>query len=443
MPESTPSLLRPLPLAAFAAAVRNADAATLIARVDELLDRAAAVQPVLRTLLPEKGRRARLERDVRAIAARWPDPATRPPLFGVPVGVKDIIAIEGLPLRAGSALPAEAFAFDEAAIVRRLREAGALVFAQTVTTEFASRAPGGTANPHDPRHTPGGSSSGSAAGVAAGIVPLALGSQTAGSVSRPAAFCGVVGFKPTYDRIPLTGVLPHAASVDTLGLFAQDLAGIALAVPAVLDGWRAGVPAPDAPSEVTVAIPDGAYLAQVDAPALAAFERTVEALAGSVRVTRVPFLDDIEEVLDRHADLMIAEFAAEHADRFERWGPIYSGSAADQVDRGRLVTPERLSYALAGREELRARVAAYLDDAGADVLVVPSALGPAPLGLHFTGDPRMNAPWTHAGVPTVSLPAGTLDGLPLGVQVVGRFGLDEELLAVAALLEPIVGARPA
>ncbi len=436
MPQPARSLVQPLPLAPLAAELRDADRAALRARVDALLARADDVELAVRSLLPEDGRRERLHAEIDAIYQRWPEASTRPPLFGVPVGVKDIIAVGGLPTRAGSALPAEAFEMPEAAVVHRLREAGAVVFGKTVTAEFASMSPGGTANPHNTAHTPGGSSSGSTAGVAAGIFPLALGSQTGGSVVRPAAFCGIVGLKPSFGRIPIEGVLPHAISVDTLGLFTQDLAGIALAAPVIVDGWRE---VPARRSGVTLAVPDGPYLDLATPEGLDAFEATVAHLAQSgVTVVRAPFLDDLAEVLRRHSLLMAAEFAREHASRFARWGPLFSGSAAATVDRGARTSDDDLARALTGREVLRAQVAAYLDDLGADALATPSALGPAPAGLGYTGDPSMNAPWTHAGVPTITLPAGDVGGLPVGLQLIGRFGADEELVGLASALEPSI-----
>ncbi|MCA9857730.1 MAG: amidase [Dehalococcoidia bacterium] len=437
MLEADATPLRSLPLAETITRLHAAGRDELLAFVDALLDHARETEPVLRALIPEDDRRQRVAREVDAILDRWPDVGARPSLFGVPVGVKDIVAVDGLPTRAGSALPAEAFEMPEATIVRRLRDAGAIVFAKTVTAEFASMSPGGTTNPHNPRHTPGGSSSGSAAGVAAGYYPLAIGTQTGGSMIRPASFCGIVGLKPSYGRIPTEGVLAHASSVDTLGLFAQDVAGVTVAAGAVLDGWR-GSETRDTDS-IRLAVPDGPYLALASPEGRQAFEETLTRLARTgIEVLRVSFLDDIEEILDRHGMLMDAEFAAEHEERFRRWGPLFSGGAAEQVDRGRRVSADQLASALAGRADFRARVHAFLEDVGADALIAPSALGPAPDGLRSTGDPKMNAPWTHAGVPAISLPAGSVEGLPVGLQAIGRFGGDEELLGVAAALERLV-----
>lgn len=434
-------LLRSLPLAPLVEGLRTADAATLHRLVDDTLGRLDACEDDLRVMVPEPGRAERLHRDVDELVVRHADLAARPPLFGVIVGVKDIIAVDGLETRGGSALPPEAFAMPEASVVRRLRATGALVLGKTVTTEFASMGPGATANPHDVRHTPGGSSSGSAAGVAAGYFPLALGTQTGGSVTRPAAFCGIVGFKPSYGRIPADGVVAHAPSVDTVGCFAQDVAGVALAASVLLDDWQSEVsrrPARDTAS-LTCGVPDGAYLELADPVGWTAFEATIAGLVErGVTVRRIPFMSDAAEVLQRHAWMQDAEFAQSHRERFALYGSLYTGSAAAQFDRGRRVTDDQYRTGVQGRLELRRRLHATLDEQGLDLLLCPSAPGPAPRGLHTTGDPRMNSPWTQTGVPTVSLPAGLIEALPVGLQLVGRFGEDEALLAAAAILEPLI-----
>ena len=432
-----PALVSPLPLAPLASRLRQADAPALRRHISEALAHAAALEPTLRALHSEPDRESRLLAEAEALAAQYPGMDTRPALYGVLAGVKDIVAVDGLETRAGSALPPDAFAMPEATTVRRLRAAGSLMFGKTVTAEFASMGPGATANPHHPGHTPGGSSSGSAAGVAAGYFPLAIGTQTGGSVIRPAAFCGIVGFKPSYGRIPTDGVVAHAPSLDTLGLFTQDAAGATLAASALLDGWHAANDA--TASSLTCAVPEGAYLELAEPAARTAFEETVARLATSgVTIVREPFMDDAPDVLQRHAWMQDAEFAEAHRDRFARFASLYTGSAAAQIDRGRRVTEAQYRVGVEGRLELRERLHRFLDDTQADILLCPSAPGPAPAGLHTTGDPRMNSPWTQAGVPAVSLPAGRVDGLPIGLQLVGRFGEDETLLAAAVALEPLL-----
>src|SRR5829696_7702500 len=180
-------------------------------------------EPAILALLPEENRFARLKTEADTLALGYPDLVNRPPLFGAFVGVKDIFHVEGFTTQAGSALPSELFQGEEAESVTRLKDAGALIFGKTVTTEFAYFSAGPTRNPHNVAHTPGGSSSGSAAAVAAGFCQLALGTQTIGSIIRPASFCGVVGLKPTYERISRAGVIPLSPSLDHIGFFTPDI----------------------------------------------------------------------------------------------------------------------------------------------------------------------------------------------------------------------------
>src|SRR6266566_7607570 len=218
----------PAPLAATAAALRGGQI-DLLAYLDDVCDRIDEFDTLVQAFMPEADQRVRLKTEAIALQARFPDPATRPPLYSIPVGVKDVFPVDDFPTQAGSHLPPEIFVAPEAACVTMLRAAGALILGKTVTTEFAYFEPGPTRNPHHLDHTPGGSSSGSAAAVAAGMCPLALGTQTIGSTIRPAAFCGIVGFKPTFGRIPRAGLILCSDSVDTVGFFTQNNAGIALA----------------------------------------------------------------------------------------------------------------------------------------------------------------------------------------------------------------------
>ncbi|HET8626174.1 MAG TPA: amidase [Thermomicrobiales bacterium] len=425
------------PLAATAAALRSGER-DLAAYVEEVCDRVDALEPGLRALLPEPDRRARLRADAAALARRYPDPAGRPPLYGVPVGVKDIFRVDGFPTRAGSQLPPDLFAGPEAAVVTALKGAGALILGKTVTTEFAAAEPGPTRNPHNPAHTPGGSSSGSAAAVAAGYCPLALGSQTIGSVIRPAAFCGVFGYKPTYGGVPIEGVVPYSPSVDHVGCFTQDAAGLRLAASLLVSDWHDS----DDAARPALGIPEGPYLDRATPEGRAALEEQARRLADAgYAVRRVPAFADFDAIERRHRRLSSAEFAAVHADWFARHAALYRPRSATLVREGREVGDEELAAARAGRAALRDELAAAMDAAGIDLWICPPAPGPAPAGLDSTGDPAMNLPWTHAGVPAVTLPAGrAAGGLPLGLQCVARAGADERLLAwagpLAAALDP-------
>lgn len=399
----------------------------LDAYVDELEERAAAVDPEIEALVAEDGRWDRLRADAAALEARYPDPADRPPLYGVPVGVKDIFHVDGLPTRAGSDLPPETLTGDEATAVTALRRAGALVLGKTVTTEFAHMSPGPTRNPHDTDRTPGGSSSGSAAAVAAGICPVAFGSQTIGSVIRPAAFCGIVGFKPSFGRISTDGVIPLSVSVDHVGVFTQDTAGIALVAPLLCDSWRTLPAATESP---TIGVPAGPYLDQASDVALDAFEAHLDDLiAAGYDVVRVDAMADIDAVNERHQRLVAADAAVAHEDWYREHGEKYATETSELITEGLEATMETLAVGRRSRGELRADLTDLMDRHGLDLWIAPAAPGPAPEGIDTTGDPVMNLPWTHAGLPTVTVPASkTDDGLPLGVQFAGRLGADEDVI---------------
>jgi Asp-tRNA(Asn)/Glu-tRNA(Gln) amidotransferase A subunit family amidase len=342
--------------------------------------------------------------------------------------------VDGFVTRAGSQAPPELFAGPEAACVQQLRAAGALILGKTVTTEFAYFEPGPTRNPHNLAHTPGGSSSGSAAAVAAGLCTLALGTQTIGSVIRPAAFCGVVGFKPSLQRIATAGLVYFSRTIDHVGLFTQDVAGMEIAASVLCQEWRAQ-PRPDALP--VLGAPDGPYLAQTEPAALEAFEEQLLLLqAAGCQVKRAPALAGIEQLNLLHRRMIFAEFAQEHAGLYARHGDLYRPRTVEAIRTGQSVNAEELAAARAHCLQLRGELEAQMDAAGIDLWVCPAATGPAPEGLHATGDPNMNLPWTHAGLPAITLPAGRAEnGLPLGLQLAARFGADEELLGWARLVE--------
>jgi Asp-tRNA(Asn)/Glu-tRNA(Gln) amidotransferase A subunit family amidase len=398
----------------------------LLQQIDAACDRIDARDAEIQALLPEPGRRARLLEDASRL------PADAGPLRGVLLGVKDVFRVDGFPTRAGSALPPELFDGPEAAAVTRLRMAGALVLGKTVTTEFAYFAPGPTRNPHNLDHTPGGSSSGSAAAVAAGYCPLALGTQTVGSVIRPAAFCGIVGFKPSYGRVPTEGVIPYAPSLDHVGLLGESVEQVAAAAALLCDGWTPVEPT----APPVLGVPEGPYLAQATPEALEAFERQLQRLGrAGYTVLRVPALSDIEEVNARNGRIAAAEMAQTHARWFPYHAPLYQPITAALIREGRQADPARLEADRAGQLLLRAEIQRRMVNSGIDLWVCPAATGPAPEGIASTGNPIMNLPWTHAGLPAVSLPAGPApNGLPLGLQCVGRFMADEWLLAWAEAL---------
>jgi Asp-tRNA(Asn)/Glu-tRNA(Gln) amidotransferase A subunit family amidase len=320
---------------------------------------------------------------------------------------------------------------EEKGAVAMLRSAGALILGKTVTTEFAYFAPGQTRNPHNPDHTPGGSSSGSAAAVAAGLCPLALGTQTAGSILRPASYCGVVGFKPTYQRIPPDGLINLSPSLDHVGFFTADIEGAMLAASVLCRDWKI-TEKPDL-RQPALGVPEGPYLKKASEEGLSHFRRVCGHLReAGFTIRSIEMLTDIDEILRDHSTLMAAEAAITHKAWFSDYSPLYRKETAELVRRGQGIREAALAECRAGREKLRERLARTVSSNNLIAFIAPSAVGPAPTGLDMTGDPVMNTPWTYAGLPAVSLPCGfSRDRLPMGLQVVGPWMSDELLLAVS------------
>lgn len=435
---NTPELIRPHLLAATADALRSGRL-DLADYVEGMCARVAEIDPRVEALLPEPDRLDRLRKEAAGLQARFPEPAKRPPLYGLLVAVKDIFHVSGFVTRAGTLVPPDLFAGSEADIVRLLRDAGALILGKSVTTEFAYFEPGPTRNPHNPAHTPGGSSSGSAAAVAAGYCALALGTQTIGSVTRPAAFCGIVGFKPTHDRLPTKGLIYFSRTIDHVGLFTQDVAGMALAASVLCRGWRAGFVRGVLPA---LGVPVGPYLDQAETEALTAFEQQVQRLEEmGCTVRRIPVLADIEDLNHLHRQMVFAEFAREHAEIYPRHAALYRPRTAEIIELGKKVGAKALAAARAHGPRLRKEIEAQMAEAGIDLWICPAACGPAPAGIQATGDPNMSLPWTHTGMPVVNLPAGYAENrLPLSLQFIAPFGADEALLSWVQVLSPALSA---
>jgi Asp-tRNA(Asn)/Glu-tRNA(Gln) amidotransferase A subunit family amidase len=427
----------PVSLSGLAAELKSGEK-KLLDHIHEVCERIDAVEPKISALVPEENRKARLLAEARALLSAYPDPGTRPPLFGALLGVKDLFSVAGFETKAGSRLPPGLFAMPEAPAVTALKQAGCLVLGKTACTEFAYYSPGPTANPWDTGRTPGGSSSGSAAAVAAGFCPLALGTQTMGSISRPAAFCGVSGYKPSYGRAPSAGVVAFSPSLDHVGLFASAAEDMALAAPLIVSNWNRGIFLK--PSALPVlAIPEGPYLEQAEAAALSAFYDTVEALRrGGFRIIEAKVFRDIADINGCHQRIAACEFARVHALWFGAYESLYSETTADLIRKGQKIDDAQLELDKAGCLRLRAELEKLLAKTGADYWISPSAPGPAPAGLTATGSPIMNLPWTQAGVPTLSIPSGSsAEGMPLGLQVAANFGHDEELLALVSAISHI------
>lgn len=426
---------RPFPLATTVEALRTGRV-DLSAYINDVCDYIEATEPQIEALVPETGRRQRLLKEAAALQERFPKQQTRPALYGALLGVKDMLRAEGFATHAGSRLPRELFAGPESSCVRKLREAGALVLGMTVAAEFAYFEPGPTRNPYNPAHTPGGSSSGSAAAVAAGYCQLALGTQTSGSIIRPAAYCGVIGFKPSYGRIATDGLIFSAESLDTIGYFMQDMAGTQLVAPLLCADWQP-VAVPNA--KPVLGIPEGPYLTQASSEALVVFEQNLAALdkAGYV-LRRVPALPDIEALNHRHARLVSAEMARTHADWFGQYEVLYRPRTALAIREGQAISYPEYDLYRASPHALRTEMETLMEASEVDLWICPATTGVAPEGIETTGSPAMNLPWTHAGLPVVTLPAGKAEnGLPSGLQCVGRFLRDEYLVACVAEMAQI------
>lgn len=352
------------------------------------------------------------------------------PLHGLPIGVKDVLDTADMPSEYGSPIWRGWHPRADAAAVAWARSAGGVVMGKTVTTEFATRKPGPTRNPRNPAHTPGGSSSGSAAGVAAGFFPLAFGTQTAGSVIRPAAFCGVVGYKPSYAMINRFGMKLMSESLDTVGVMARTVADCALFAGAVA-GRDLGNPdvRPDRPPRIGICRSpawDGAaeetqtLLSQV----AAALER-----AGASVVER-ELSPEVAAIAEAHPVVSNNQSARALGWELANAREQISEGLRERLDFGLTRAEAEVTAALATFDRAQRAFPACME--GLDALVTPSAPGQAPAGLEWTGDPAFNLIWTSLHVPCVTVPAGNgPDGLPLGIQIVTRIGEDRQALAWA------------
>ena len=377
------------------------------------------------------------------------DTVRRPgPLSGIPVAIKDIIATSDMPTTNGSPIYAGHVPAADAWVVERLRNLGATIFGKTVSTEFAWRHPGPTVNPWNSDHTPGGSSSGSAAAVAAGLVPLALGSQTLGSIIRPAAFNGIVGFKPSFGAIPRLGVHPLSPSLDHVGFFARRLDDVAFALSLLAgssDRDLHGRPLPGFAVDIDtgvlplnrprLAVVRFAKWSRVEGEQQKVFEAAIAKLRGEGAILKELELSELDEanwttincILSSEAALIFADLVARYPERS-------SDHLKSLVETGKAHSATDYLAAKAFQDAWRHRLSSELS--GYDALLTLPAFGEAPRGLHYTGDAEYCAPWTLLGVPAVTLPAGFgKNGLPLGLQIVGTYLNDQRLLRVAKWVE--------
>ena len=362
-------------------------------------------------------------------------------LHGLPIGIKDIIDTSDYPTELGTELHRGRRPEQDATLVSLLKEAGAIILGKTVSTELAVFAPGKTRNPHNPDHTPGGSSSGSAASVSAAMVPLSVGTQTNGSVIRPASYCGVYGYKPSFGRISRHGVLEQSPPLDTVGVFARDLADLALLADVLMRfDTRDTAMRPIAPpciarimaSEVPVN-PHFAFIRspvweQVDQDTKDGLRELVEASnqAQAKTIDIVDMPDSFAELHEDHRKVMECDLARSFADEYQRGKAQLSSVLCEMIERGQQVSDDDYNDALARMKGYNDYLGEVFEDY--DAILTPSTTGPAPSGIEATGSPVMNTIWTFCGTPAINVPLlQSADGLPIGVQMVGAKNDDARL----------------
>lgn len=352
-------------------------------------------------------------------------------LSEIPFGAKDIIETRGLSTEYGSSIYKGRIGTADAAIVREMRQRGAILLGKTHCAAFAYTTPAPTRNPRDLDHTPGGSSSGSAAAVAAGMVPVALGTQTRGSVLRPASYCGVTGFKASYGLFPMEGVLPLAKSLDTLGFFTHTPADMLML-------WESMGHPLGRTEDFVLGAPEP--VPEVEPAMAAAFRNALSRLRNAgASIRSIDIAGMLAQLSDANNIVMFYEGARFHQQRFNEYGPRL-GDLANLVRQGLQVSVARYDEARRYIAECKARVAEMYK--ATPVILVPAATGPAPLGLASTGDPRMNAPWTALGTPAISIPMPVSSGLPLGLQLTADHGQDARVIRTAVRLQRMLASGP-
>ena len=366
------------------------------------------------------------------------------PLQGIPVGIKDIFDTFDFPTQYGSPLHQDRKTTEDATVVAMLRQAGAIILGKTVTAEFACMSPGPTTNPHDAARTPGGSSSGSAAAVAAAMVPLALGTQTNGSVIRPAAYCGVVGYKPSFGLVSRHRVLKVSSNLDHVGVFARTIEDAALVAGSII-GFDARdldtslAPKPNLVASVSEEPPMPPRFAYIKGPAWGMCDSTTRSAFGELfdamgdRVEEVDLGPVYDEVFEWHRIIMEADMAKNMADDYQRGAEQMSPMLLEMIERGRKVHAVDYNLAL-DRIDMFAKAFAPMFEEF-DAVITPAATGEAPVGLDSTGNPACSTLWTFAGMPTMTLPLLEGEaGMPLGVQLVSARGDDARLFRNASWL---------
>lgn len=411
--------------------------------LDQCLDRIAKFEPKVRAwvFVARDEARQQAERMTKELDRGQ----YRGPLHGIPIGVKDIFDVFDWPTAAGSKLWANSISRRDCTVVERLRQAGAVLVGKTVTTAYASFDPPPTRNPWNLQRTPGGSSSGSAAAVACGMCLGALASQTGGSITRPAAFCGVAGLKPTYGRINLEGVVPLAPSMDHVGVMANCVRDLAILCGAINDSFPtfSVQTATAEPEQPPVLGKLGGLFAERVEPVMlnAMIEATTKLRAAGANMVSLDPPAAFSEVIQRHAVIMAVEAAEFHEPRFTRHPDDYPPRIAGLIREGLQTSATEYVRSLHHKDALTDALVEQLELSDAHVFLTPATLGAAP-SAETTGDPAFNSPWSYTGLPVVSFPiAWTDDGLPLSMQLIADRFHEEELFRWAAWCERAIGCE--
>lgn len=428
--------------AAAAKAIRDGDI-TSVQLVESCLARIKEFEPTVQAWTNLDAENALNQ--AKVADKRHYDGDVQGPLNGVPVGIKDIFDTEDFPTEYGSPIHEGRRTFKDASSVAQLRQAGAIVVGKTVTTEFAVYSPGKTTNPHDVTRTPGGSSSGSAAAVASYMVPLSLGSQTNGSTIRPASFCGVVGYKPSFGSISRQGVLRQSPPLDQIGVFARSVEDAAIMAETMTsfdaaDSYMRPTARPHL-SNIAMSTPPMppkvGFLktpawGQADAETQSAFAELADFLGD--RCTEVEIAEAYDEVSELHRVIMEADLAKNFAYDFDRAPEKFSAKLIEMIERGQKVRAVEYNIAIERQQELERGLDQLVSEY--DAILTPSAPGEAPVGLDATGSPAFCTLWTYTGMPAITLPLMQGEaGMPIGVQLVGKKGDDARLLRTAVWLE--------
>ncbi|HEV3165961.1 MAG TPA: amidase [Isosphaeraceae bacterium] len=394
-------------------------------------------------VIDRAGARAQAQKfDAELAAGRW-----RGPLHGIPIGIKDIVDVQGLPTACGSRLWANRVATDDAPVVARLRAAGAVIMGKTVTTQYAWIDPPVTHNPWNLTRTPGGSSSGSAAAVACGMCLGAIGSQTGGSITRPAAFCGVCGLKPTHGRLSLSGLLPLSPSLDHPGPIARTVNDLYLMWRALAaDGAQGAYEVPSGQERDFSTPPPrlGRLRGIFHDLAEPAMQQAIDGALGVLAVAGAKVIEPVlparfQNVLTCHRSVMAAEVAAGHDRRLAQHPDDYQPRITALIAEGQKIPSTQYIRSLQHQNQLKRDILLSLEKV--DAFITPAALGPAP-DTSTTGDAVFNAPWSYTGLPTISLPVGlSPEGLPLAIQLVGQPLGEESLFRIAFWCEHILHAN--